>query len=48
MGASTRASTATESVVVANKTARSRIVYADVFLAPNVVQASYVLTVGPA
>ena len=48
LGVSTRTSSATESVVVANKTARSKIVYADVFLASSVVQASYTLTLAPA
>jgi len=47
LGTSTRTSSATESVVVANKTARSKIVYADVFLASSVVQASYTLTLAP-
>ena len=47
-GASIRPSTAAESVVVANKTSRGEIVYADVFLGANTLDASYVLTVAPA
>jgi hypothetical protein len=48
MGASTKAETATESVVVTNKTGRGQVVYADVFLAAKVVQASYTLAVARA
>ncbi|HEX6699597.1 MAG TPA: S8 family serine peptidase [Gaiellaceae bacterium] len=47
-GTSKRASTATDSVVVANKTAKGEIVYADVFLASKVLDASYTLTIAPA
>jgi subtilisin family serine protease len=47
-GASAKPATATEAVVVANKTGRAKIVYADVFLAAKVVQASYVVAVAPA
>ena len=48
MGSSSNVSTASDSVVVANKTARGVLVYADVFLATKVVQAAYKLTVAPA
>jgi hypothetical protein len=47
-GASTRPSTATDAVVVANKTGRGEIVYADVFLGAKTFDTSYVLTVAPA
>ena len=47
-GVSRKAATATDSVVVANKTGRGEIVYADVFLAAKVLDASYTLAVAPA
>ena len=47
-GVSRKASTAADSVVVANKSGRGEIVYADVFLATKVLDASYTLVVAPA
>jgi hypothetical protein len=48
LGTSAKPATAADAVFVANRTARGEVVYADVFLAAKIVQASYTLTVAPA